>query len=179
MGGGKRGVLKYSLDWVLLERYESCKLASISNNCTISEISGAASLTNGRSHISKGFMWRFEDQQIEGEVWKKHKSGKMVSTKGRTSFNNRAALYGQHTEQSYMKTSVNSKQKMFVHRLVAETFIDNPDNLPMVDHIDGDRANNKVENLRWVSAKENASNRLPRKEYFKHCKSCTCNTHNK
>lgn len=45
-----------------------------------------------------------------------------------------------------------------VHRLVASTYIENPDNLPEVDHKDRDIHNNNVENLRWVSRKENLLN---------------------
>ena len=46
-------------------------------------------------------------------------------------------------------------EKKYVHRLVAEAFIPNPDNLESVDHIDFDRTNNCVENLRWLSPRDN------------------------
>ena len=52
--------------------------------------------------------------------------------------------------------------KEYVHRLVAEAFIPNPNNLSDVDHIDCNKSNNHVSNLRWVSREENmARNRLP------------------
>jgi hypothetical protein len=49
-----------------------------------------------------------------------------------------------------------AESKMFlVHRLVAEAFIPNPNNLPVIDHVDSQRNNNCVENLRWVTQEEN------------------------
>ena len=44
---------------------------------------------------------------------------------------------------------------VYVHRLIASAFIPNPDNLPTVNHIDGDTSNNSVDNLEWVSYSEN------------------------
>lgn len=51
----------------------------------------------------------------------------------------------------------NKSKKVPIHRLVAEAFIPNPENKPTVDHIDGDRENNSINNLRWATYSENNS----------------------
>ena len=52
-------------------------------------------------------------------------------------------------EKGYLRVKLDKQYR--VHRLVALAFIENPENKPEVDHIDGDKRNNKVDNLRWVT----------------------------
>ena len=56
------------------------------------------------------------------------------------------------------------KRRVFVHRLVAEAFIPNPDNKPEIDHINTNPGDNRVENLHWVTHKENQNNPLTNKK---------------
>ena len=66
------------------------------------------------------------------------------------------------------------KKRFKIHRLVAIEFIPNPNNLPQVNHIDGNKENNCVSNLEWVSVKENvihAQNTGLRKGHDDFCKS--------
>lgn len=55
----------------------------------------------------------------------------------------------------YRLSKENNKKMFYAHRLVAEHFIDNPCELPVVNHIDGDKLNNHVSNLAWATYSEN------------------------
>ena len=56
-------------------------------------------------------------------------------------------------------SQANTKKKVYlVHRLIAMAFIQNPENKPQVDHIDGNKQNNNASNLRWATDYENQHN---------------------
>ena len=60
------------------------------------------------------------------------------------------------------------RKKYFIHRLVASTFIVNPNNKPFINHIDNDRANNNIANLEWCTAKENYNHAKSQDRHTKH-----------
>jgi general stress protein YciG len=67
----------------------------------------------------------------------------------------------QFDKKGYLRVQIKNPNKhngvttLKVHRVVAEHFIENKNNLPQVDHIDGDKSNNCVDNLEWVTNEEN------------------------
>ena len=71
----------------------------------------------------------------------------------------KTVLKSQRDQKGYRRVSVtvNRKKTTFkVHREVAKAFIPNPENKPQVNHIDGNKENNAVDNLEWVTNRENA-----------------------
>ena len=95
-----------------------------------------------------------EQPDLENECWKNHSElGIPVSTQGRVIIQSRKTR-GCRNSSGYMQ--VGYKDKIYkVHRLVAETWLDNPEKKPQVDHIDNNKSNNTLANLRWVTPSEN------------------------
>jgi hypothetical protein len=85
-----------------------------------------------------------------------------VSNFGNVKNNNTGKILKQPISNGYTKVSLSNDGKLkhfLVHRLIALAFIPNPDNKPFVDHIDNDRLNNNIDNLRWCTNQENSCNR--------------------
>ena len=91
----------------------------------------------------------------EGQVYFK---GKPLKSHNRGNKTSKGGRYQAVNISHYDDNGKFVKQtKEYVHRLVAEAFIPNPDNLPDIDHIDENKENNHVSNLRWSSRADNMS----------------------
>lgn len=97
----------------------------------------------------------------DGKVWSYKKGGFLNQYRGKTS---------NYFQVNLSKNGIS--KHMLVHRLVALTYIKNPDKLPEVDHIDNNIDNNCVENLQWITRKDNLKKSYKTMSPVRNFKSC-------
>lgn len=97
----------------------------------------------------------FLKRSFDMEIWKpiEELHGYSVSNEGRVRKDSTGQIMVLSKNGGYCRITITKH----VHRLVAEAFIEKPDDKCWVDHIDGNRSNNSVANLRWVTPSENAT----------------------
>ena len=104
--------------------------------------------------------WKINIPDLEGEVWKCHSDFPLnpVSNMGRIKTKNGRLLYTRE-HFGYLDCRINdkngNKKSPRIHRLIAETFINNKDNKKCVNHKNGNKLDNRASNLEWVTYSEN------------------------
>jgi hypothetical protein len=115
---------------------------------------------SGANNQTFGYYWEYDPYPtIEGETWKEitfipEANGYEVSSEGRLKNSKGTMFFGHKDDNGYIRVSINNTLYR-MHILVAKAFLPNPEDKPHVNHKDGVRDNNKLENLEWVTRSEN------------------------
>ncbi len=94
------------------------------------------------------------------EIWKDIESipGYKISNQGRIKSHTGKVLKTFHNSRGYVTIRISNygnPKSITLHRIVAKAFVPNPNNLPEVNHIDSNRANNNFNNLEWCTHSQN------------------------
>lgn len=120
---------------------------------------------------------KYDTSSLDGEIWKdipNYEGLYKISSLGRiiSSYSRRIlspTISGHKGKDYYAITLVKNgiKKRFHIHKLVALSFIPNPKNLPCIDHINTDRYDNRVENLKWCSFSQNNLNPITNSKRLK------------
>jgi hypothetical protein len=150
--------------WIIDNNLTTIKIV---NNNNISIISSKlCAVGNNKRNIAYGFKWQyFHEKEDEDEIWKEipfeiiNKNNYYVSNKGRFK-NNKGLIKNDYKYNTgYKRIHINNKNYL-LHRLIALTFLENPENKEFVNHIDGNKLNNQLTNLEWVTCLENNMHKI-------------------
>jgi hypothetical protein len=166
-------VLQYSNKNVFIAEYSSVREASLNTGAQESQI---CFVCRNKGKTAGGFIWKYKNFEhiptekpdgLEFDDYPNYivtRNGKIYSKKSKKFLRLLSSKEG-YDYVSFWK-SKNYGKRFSVHYLVATTYIDNPDNLPMINHIDGDKTNNNVENLEWCSYSHNMKHYANMKKFM-------------
>lgn len=170
MEGSKIKILQYSLSGEFIRKWCSQKEAIESGAATSAP--GINACLRGQSKHHAGFLWKYDDDIIEGEIWKelKHKKQNFqISSHGRVCIDGARKTFGTKKPNGYMGIRLGGKC-FLVHRLVAMAFCEGrTEEKKWVDHVDGNKSNNHFSNLDWVTPSENSQRAVDIGLTKKHC----------
>jgi hypothetical protein len=116
---------------------------------------------NQNNYFGYNFLWKFEEdtQNYENEIWKPitnfEKKGYYISNFGRIKTPNNKIKDKFAISSGYYELKISKSERDKIHRLVALHFIENIDNKPFVNHKNGNKLDNRDENLEWATNQEN------------------------
>jgi hypothetical protein len=158
-----------------IESYESIKSASkwvFDNNLTkVKDFNNGdnikttiSAVAQGKNKTSYGYKWKYDDKndnKYKDEIWKNIPENLINETKeykisnyGRIKSPINRITEGHNNKNGYLDFKISNKGYN-LHRLVAKVFIENLDNKEQVNHIDGNKKNNHINNLEWCTNQEN------------------------
>lgn len=161
---------QWTLDGHFVKRYDSLAHAAQAMGCDKTSISGAY---RGKHPVIKGFLWKPTPQDdLPGEYWDQHPTLDVrVSCLGRVEYASGSRTFGA-LSAGYMTVRI-GRGSYRVHRLVMETFfpaakevaeamVEEGWGVVQVNHLDYDPQNNHIDNLEWVTPKQNCTHRSQR-----------------
>lgn len=155
---------------IKLEKYNN--LTEAQDWCIKNNLSKSIYLKNSISQAALGirktglgYKWEYENiviEEIENEIWKEIPTNLIngynniqLSSFGRIKYTDGSIGNG-YNYSGYLGISIGGKTYR-LHRLVAQVFLQNPDNKYVVNHKDGNKLNSKLSNLEWNTSKENST----------------------